>query len=461
MCDLENGDIEQAKESLRSLLADKTATDVSTTLLNVKFQLISDNVSGLGESIRTFAKAGESDALLYVAGELDGSKHHATAADAFRSLYDMILNNMGTDNMMKQETFIFCSYLRHVKMAKMGDFDSKTFSESAELFSEFMKRASNLNLLTDVRQARYLADFSWNTGLDAYEKSSETEAAYQFMFLCALVISKLNKIPEGLDADDRAEYGYRQAVALLLSIASLTSYNPATDVGDEQSRKEREAKNIARSKGAMANLHSLLKNAEEERYEELRKVASVLEYEIACAQRDVALQGKIIEILSTKTLDDEASINTLLMIADRGAAMRTSDLVTVSRAYEAVGKAMKKYLIQDVALIARLMRKRIQLASRVYKSKDDVIHSLYDSAEEFLALHPSYPPVEAQWLLSTCFNRAVRHERSMRTKEAIDWLKQTQKLISALEEILPDAVETYSSIINDNLAVLTVELDAA
>jgi hypothetical protein len=49
----------------------------------------------------------------------------------------------------------------------------------------------------------------------------------------------------------------------------------------------------------------------------------------------------------------------------------------------------------------------------------------------------------------------------MRTKEAIDWLKQTQKLISALEEILPDAVETYSSIINDNLAVLTVELDAA
>ena len=461
MCDLENGDIEQAKESLRSLLADKTATDVSTTLLNVKFQLISDDVSGLGESIRTFAKAGESDALLYVAGELDGSKHHATAADAFRSLYDMILNNMGTDNMMKQETFIFCSYLRHVKMAKMGDFDSKTFSESAELFSEFMKRASNLNLLTDVRQARYLADFSWNTGLDAYEKSSETEAAYQFMFLCALVISKLNKIPEGLDADDRAEYGYRQAVALLLSIASLTSYNPATDVGDERSRKEREAKNIARSKGAMANLHSLLKNAEEERYEELRKVASVLEYEIACAQRDVALQGKIIEILSTKTLDDEASIHTLLMIADRGAAMRTSDLVTVSRAYEAVGKAMKKYLIQDVALIARLMRKRIQLASRVYKSKDDAIHSLYDSAEEFLALHPSYPPVEAQWLLSTCFNRAVRHERSMRTKEAIDWLKQTQKLISALEEILPDAVETYSSIINDNLAVLTVELDAA
>ena len=193
----------------------------------------------------------------------------------------------------------------------------------------------------------------------------------------------------------------------------------------------------------------------------MRKVASVLEYEIACAQRYVALQGKIIEILSTKTLDDEASINTLLMIADRGAAMRTSDLVTVSRAYEAVGKAMKKYLIQDVALIARLMRKRIQLASRVYKSKDDVIHSLYDSAEEFLALHPSYPPVEAQWLLSTCFNRAVRHERSMRTKEAIDWLKQTQKLISALEDTLPDAVETYSSIINDNLAVLTVELDAA
>ena len=152
---------------------------MSTKLLNVKFQLISDDVSGLGESIRTFAKAGESDALLYVAGELDGSKHHATAADAFRSLYDMILNNMGTDNMMKQETFIFCSYLRHVIMDKMGDFDSKTFSESAELISEFMKRASNLNLLTDVRQARYLADFSWNTGLDAYEKSSETEADYK------------------------------------------------------------------------------------------------------------------------------------------------------------------------------------------------------------------------------------------------------------------------------------------
>lgn len=460
MCDLENNDIERARESLQGLMEDKSSADVSTTLLCVKFQLISEDLEGLSSSICSLVKAGEPDALLYVAGELDDTRHHKIAADAFRSLYDMILDGTSTERMDKEEAFIFCSYLRHLKASVNGKYDRKVFKDASHLFEEFVKRVSKHNsLLADARQTQYLADFSWNVGLDAYESAS-TDAAYQFMFCSAFVVSKLHKIPEGLSDEQRSEYRYRQAVALLLSIASLTSHNAMSDQEDESERKKRELSNVARSKGAMAQLRGLLKNAEEDKYKAVRQISYVLEYEIACAQRDVASQSKLVDEISSMMATDPEYIGVLTMIADRGACMKASDLVTVSRAYEEAAVVMKAHSFSDSKRLGRLMRKRIQLSSRVYKGNDDAIHMLYDEAEEIFSSHPSYPPVEAQWLLSTCFNRAVRHERSMRTKEAVEWLKQTQKLLHALENILPDASEYYSPIVDDNLAVLTVELGA-
>jgi len=457
MCDLENNDLERARESLQSLLADKSSKDVATILLNVKFQLVSGNLSGLADSISSLVKAGEPDALLYVAGELDATKHHEIAADAFRTLYDIILDSKSTERIQKEETFIFCSYLRHLKASLNGEFDAKNLTDCSYLFQEFMKRVSKHCLMTDFRQAQYLADFSWNIGLDAYEKSA-TEAAYTLMFCSAFIVSKLQKIPEGLDSMQQAEYRYRQTVALLLSIASLTSQCPVSEEGDRILQNERAASNISRSKSAMAQLRGLLKNTDDERYEAVRQISFVLEYEIACYQSDISSQNKLVDELAAKINDDKSAISVLLLIADRGASMRTSDLVTVSRAYEEVAGAIKRQSLPDARIAGRLMRKRIQLASRVYKENDDVIHRLYDEAEELLAVHPSYHPVEAQWLLATCFNRAVRHERSMRTKEAISWLNQTQRLLMALENVLPEASEHYLSIVLDNLAVLSVEL---
>lgn len=457
MCDLENNDLERARESLQSLLADKSSKDVSTVLLSVKFQLVAGDLSGLADSISSLVESGEPDALLYVAGELDGTKHHEIAADAFRKLYDIILDSKSTERIQKEETFIFCSYLRHLKASLDGKFDAAKLTDCSYLFQEFMKRVSKHGIMTDFRQAQYLADFSWNIGLDAYEKSA-TEAAYTLMFCSAFIVSKLQKIPEGLDSMQQAEYRYRQTVALLLSIASLTSQYPVSEEGDESMRNERLASNISRSKSAMSQLRGLLKNTDDERYEVVQQISFVLEYEIACSQSDIASQNKLVDELAAKMNDDKNAITVLLLIADRGASMRTSDLVTISRAYEEVAAAIKRQSAPDAAIVGRLMRKRIQLASRVYKENDDAIHRLYDEAEELLTVHPSYPPVEAQWLLSTCFNRAVRHERSMRIKEAVSWLNQTQKLLTALENVLPEASEHYLSIVEDNLAVLTVEL---
>ena len=211
----------------------------------------------------------------------------------------------------------------------------------------------------------------------------------------------------------------------------------------------------------MAQLRVILKNKTSEKYVALQQISHVLEYEIACAKRDVTLQNKIINALVQELDENQGVLNVLLMVADRGALMRTSDLITVSHAYEKVATFLRRMSLDNGPIIGRVMRKRIQLSSRINKSSDDVIHSLYDEATELLEVYTSYPPVEAQWLLSTCFNRAVRHERSMRTKQAIEWLNQTQKLMNSLQDILPQAIETYSTIVSDNLAMLTIELDAA
>ena len=61
MCDLEDGNIERAKESLQSLLSHKNSTkqkalDVPTTLLNIKLQLISADMTALAESIEFFGE---------------------------------------------------------------------------------------------------------------------------------------------------------------------------------------------------------------------------------------------------------------------------------------------------------------------------------------------------------------------------------------------------------------------
>ena len=212
----------------------------------------------------------------------------------------------------------------------------------------------------------------------------------------------------------------------------------------------------------MAQLRVILKNKTSEKYAALQQISHVLEYEIACAKRDVTLQNKIINALVQELDENHGVLNVLLMIADRGALMRTSDLIRgLSHDTKKVATFLRRMSLDNGPIIGRVMRKRIQLSSRINKSSDDVIHSLYDEATELLEVYTSYPPVEAQWLLSTCFNRAVRHERSMRTKQAIEWLNQTQKLMNSLQDILPQAIETYSTIVSDNLAMLTIELDAA
>jgi hypothetical protein len=281
------------------------------------------------------------------------------------------------------------------------------------------------------------------------------------MLCTAYIISKLSDGSLNLGEAELEEYTYRQAVALLLSVASLTTCASNVKNENEEARKECEKMNINRSKAAMAQLRTILKNKTSEKYAALQQISHVLEYEIACAKRDVTLQNKIINGLVQELDDNQGVLNVLLMIADRGALMRTSDLITVSHAYEKVATFLRQLSTDNGLIIGRVMRKRIQLSSRINKSSDDVIHSLYDEATELLSVYTSYSPVEAQWLLSTCFNRAVRHERSMRTKQAIEWLNQTQKLMNSLQDILPQAIETYSSIISDNLAMLTIELDAA
>ena len=461
MCDLEDGNIERAKESLQSLLSHKNSTkqkalDVPTTLLNIKLQLISADMTALAESVEFLAKSSACEALLYVAGELTDTKHHAAAADAFHKLLDMVFSGNSTDQTMKYSGFIFCSYLRHLKASVDGKFESKALADTAELFREFNKRVK----LVDAPQAQYLADFAWNIALDAFNQY-ESEAAHNLMLCTAYIISKLSDRPFNLGETELEEYTYRQAVALLLAVASLTTCAPNVKTESKETRKEREKMNISRSKAAMAQLRVILKNKTSEKYVALQQISHVLEYEIACAKRDVTLQNKIINALVQELDENQGVLNVLLMVADRGALMRTSDLITVSHAYEKVATFLRRMSLDNGPIIGRVMRKRIQLSSRINKSSDDVIHSLYDEATELLEVYTSYPPVEAQWLLSTCFNRAVRHERSMRTKQAIEWLNQTQKLMNSLQDILPQAIETYSTIVSDNLAMLTIELDAA
>jgi hypothetical protein len=190
-------------------------------------------------------------------------------------------------------------------------------------------------------------------------------------------------------------------------------------------------------------------------------MANVLEYEIACAERNVGAQETIVTNFASKSSSphDFGSISTLIMIADRGSCLRTSDLHVVGKAYDEALNALLNQCPNDAQTIARVLRRRIQLAARIYKANDQSLLSLYEKAEETAAVSPGYPPVEAQWLLSTCFNRAVRHERSMRTSMAIAWLKQTQQLLAALQSILPDAVERYKHVIGDNLIVLSLEQD--
>ena len=420
MCDLEDGNIERAKESLQSLLSHKNSTkhkalDVPTTLLNIKLQLISADMTALAESVEFLAKSSACEALLYVAGELTDTKHHAAAADAFHKLLDMVFSGNSTDQTMKYSGFIFCSYLRHLKASVDGKFESKALADTAELFREFNKRVK----LVDAPQAQYLADFAWNIALDAFNQC-ESEAAHNLMLCTAYIISKLSDRPFNLGETELEEYTYRQAVALLLAVASLTTCAPNVKTESEETRKEREKMNISRSKAAMAQLRVILKNKTSEKYAALQQISHVLEYEIACAKRDVTLQNKIINALVQELDENHGVLNVLLMIADRGALMRTSDLITVSHAYEKVATFLRRMSLDNGPIIGRVMRKRIQLSSRINKSSDDVIHSLYDEATELLEVYTSYPPVEAQWLLSTCFNRAVRHERSMRTKQAMN-----------------------------------------
>ena len=476
MCDLENGNLERARESLRGLLSQHPADkelDASTRLLQIKIQLASQDFCGLEESIILFARSGEADALLYVAGELDRCEHHATAAIAFHKLYTMFLDGSCSNNMRDQESFIFCSYLNHLQASKSAHdgssgFDKETTTRVAEMFQSFAARVTKQSsLLNDEHQAKYLADYSWNIGLEAYS-ASNTESAYVFMFVCALIVKSLLKLSTSMVDDSRTEYSFRQAAALLLAIASLTSGESSdtsavedlTPKSREEARKAREARNITRSKQAMAQLRGILDGGIDERFKELRNIARVLEYEIACAEKNVALQIKIVGDLVPKDAD-HSSVTTLLLIADRGVVLRNADLVTVSHAYEEVMRSLKKHAAQDIKAIARVMRKRIQLSSRMHKSKDDAVHVLYTEAEELCqAYHDTYSPVEAQWLVSTCFNRAVRHERSMRNAQALEWLKQTKSLLIALDSVLPDTM-SFKSTVDENIAVLsaTAELE--
>jgi hypothetical protein len=336
-----------------------------------------------------------------------------------------------------------------------------------EMFQSFMNRANkNDMLLSNAKQAQYLADFSWNIGLDAYSTST-SEVAFKFMFVSAFVISKLVNISDGLDEEDCSEYRYRQAVALTLAIASLTTAETSAESDDknlsqkskEDIRKQRHIANMTRLKGAMAQLRGMLANKTDARFVDLKLIAHALEYDIACSSGDVTRQIKIVEELTSSIPHDSRALSTLITIANRGACLRTSDLITVCRAYEVVASTLAAQSPIDVELTARVMRRRIQLASRIYKSNDQSIHDLYDLAEQIVTVTPKYPPIEAQWLLATCFNRAVRHERSLRTAKAIEWLKRTQHLLAALEHVLPHAIDRYSGIIDENLLVLSLEND--
>ena len=468
MCDLESGDVLRAQESLQSLTSEIVSNngtlDISTRLLHAKLKLATDDISGLGEIIESLGKEGESSALLYVAGELDATEHHAVAADAFQKLYDTILDGAGTDELCQQETFVFCSYLRHLKASHQGKLESKKMTHVCEMFNSFMKRAMKQEaLLENTSYAQYLADYSWNIGLDAYHLSA-SEMAYKFMFVSAFVTSKLKA---SLDEIEASDYGFRQAVALVLAITSLSTLEDirGDDDVDMSPKSKHEAKalriadNMKRCKGAMSQLRAMLKNTTEERYNDLKHMANVLEYEIACAERNVGAQETIVTDFASKSSHDSGSISTLIMIADRGSRLRTSDLHVVGKAYDEALNALLNQCPNDSQTIARVLRRRIQLAARIYKANDQSLLSLYTKAEETAAVSPGYPPVEAQWLLSTCFNRAVRHERSMRTSMAIAWLKQTQQLLTALQSILPDAMERYKHVIGDNLIVLSLEQD--
>ena len=128
-------------------------------------------------------------------------------------------------------------------------------SDTAELFREFNKRVK----LVDAPQAQYLADFAWNIALDAFNQY-ESEAAHNLMLCTAYIISKLSDRPFNLGETELEEYTYRQAVALLLAVASLTTCAPNVKTESEETRKERERMNISRSKAAMAQLRVILKN---------------------------------------------------------------------------------------------------------------------------------------------------------------------------------------------------------
>ena len=151
------------------------------------------------------------------------------------------------------------------------------------------------------------------------------------MLCTAYIISKLSDRPFNGRNRTRGIPACRQAVALLLAVASLTTCAPNVKTESEETRKEREKMNISRSKAAMAQLRVILKNKTSEKYAALQQISHVLEYEIACAKRDVTLQNKIINALVQELDENHGVLNVLLMIADRGALMRTSDLITVLR----------------------------------------------------------------------------------------------------------------------------------
>ena len=476
MCDLENGDVQRAREAFDGLLSQHPRgkdLDVSTQLLQIKIQIALKDVSGLEESIIRFAHSGESDALLYVAAELNRTDHHAIAATAFRKLYAMFIDESCSAEMREQESFIFCSYLNHLQASKSSEegavkFDKCTMTSIVEMFQAFAARVNKQSsLLIDEDQAKFLADYSWNIGLDAYA-IGYAEGAYQFMFVCALIVKKLLKAATSMDDARRGDYTYRQASALLLAIASLTSGEHANtnDLQDlsqksrEAAIKARDANNITRSKRAMAQLRGILDDACDARMDELKNIAHVLEYEIACAEKNVALQGKIVDSLVPKEDDiDGSSVTTLLLIADRGCQLRSADLKTVSRAYEAIIDAYKRQAAPDIRSMSRVMRKRIEIASRIYRSNDAPILALYAEAEEVCMSHRDYPSIEAQWLMSTCFNRAVRHERSMRPAQALAWLERTNSLICALDGIISHT--HVQTLVVANIAILSAELETA
>ena len=473
MCDLEVGDLPRARESFRGLLSQYPKgkdVDVATQLLQIKIQIASKDFSGLEDSITSFAQSGESDALLYVAGELNRGDQHTVAATAFRKLYAMFLDDSCSIEMHEQESFIFCSYLNHLQASKANEkgvvkFDKSTMTSVVEMFQAFAARINKQSsLLNDEDQAKFLADYSWNIGLDAYS-IGYAEGAYQFMFVCALIVKKLLKAATVMEAERRDDYTFRQASALLLAIASLTSGEHASALQGlsqndrEDARKARDAQNITRSKQAMAQLRGILDAAVDGRMEELKNIALVLEYEIACAEKNVALQRKLIDGLVPKDTNG-SSVTTLLLIADRGCQLRSADVKTVARAYEELISAYKKQAVPNFRYMSRVMRKRIEVCSRIHRSDDAPLLALYAEAEKLYMEYGNYSAVEAQWLVATSFNRAVRHERSMRPAQALSWLEQTNSLLCALDGVLPNTSD-FRTLVLDNIAMLSAELDTA